>query len=146
MQESASFAEELGHEQASLLKQLEDLEKMTLGSAAAAVGGLVEALRAVRVVLHRHFLFEEKDGYMNHILTRAPHLHRRTEELLAEHNHLGRGIEELIGSASVASPTRPISSEVGEKVREWVKRGRSHEARENQLVPETCNSDVGEED
>ena len=143
---AASFAEELGHEHASLLKQLEELERMTVGNTVPAVGVLVEALRAVRAALHRHFLFEEKGGYMNHVLAHAPHLHRRTEELLAEHHHLGRAIEELIGAAVAAPSGRPIPSEVGEHVRKWVKLVRGHEARENQLVMEACCGDVGEED
>ena len=143
---AASFAEELGHEHASLLKQLEELKDMTAGNNVPAVGVLVEALRAVRAVLHRHFLFEEKGGYMNHVLAHAPHLHRRTEELLAEHHHIGRTIEELIGSATVASPSSPIPIEVCENVRQWVKLVRGHEARENQLVMEACCEDVAAED
>lgn len=143
---AASFAEELGHEHASLLKQLEELEHMTARNTVSAVGVLVEALRAVRAGLHRHFLFEEKGGYMNHVLAHAPHLHRRTEELLAEHNHIGRSVEELIGSAAGISPDSSVSSAVCENVRQWVKRVRGHEAHENQLVMETCCEDVGEED
>jgi hypothetical protein len=143
---ASSFAEELGQEHASLLKQLEQLETMTAGSTVPTVGVLVEALRAVRAGLHRHFLFEEKGGYMNHVLAQAPQLHRRTEELLAEHHHLGRTIEELIGTAALASPGSPLPSAECERVRQWVKLVRGHEARENQLVMEACCGDIGEED
>jgi hypothetical protein len=147
MHETAtSFAEELGHEHASLLQQLEELETMTAGSTVSAVGVLLETLRAVRAALHRHFLFEEKGGYMNHVLAHAPHLHRRTEGLLAEHHHIGRSVEELIGNAAVASPGAPISAEVCEHVRQWVKLVRGHEASENLLVMEACCGDIGEED
>jgi hypothetical protein len=119
---------------------------MTARNTVSAVGVLVEALRAVRAGLHRHFLFEEKGGYMNHVLAHAPHLHRRTEELLAEHNHIGRSVEELIGTAAGISPDSSVPSAVCENVRQWVKLVRGHEARENQLVMETCCEDVGEED
>ncbi|MBL8797490.1 MAG: hemerythrin domain-containing protein [Planctomycetia bacterium] len=147
MQETAAaFAEELGHEHASLLKQLEELETMTAGSTVSAAGVLIESLRAVRAALHRHFLFEEKGGYMNHVLANAPQLHRRTEELLAEHTHIGRSVEELIGNAAAASPGAPISAEVCEQVRQWVKLVRGHEAGENKLVMEACCGDIGEED
>jgi hypothetical protein len=141
-----SFATELGHEHASLLRQLVYLEEGPETGKADCAGPLVGSLREVRAVLHRHFHFEEQGGYMSHILADAPYLDRTARELLAEHSRLGDRLDSLITSAAGVPTGSPVAPDLREQVRQWVLLVRGHEARENRLIQQACNQDIGTED
>jgi hypothetical protein len=141
-----SFATELGHEHASLLRQLAWLVEWPGPGKADRAGPLLERLREVRAILQRHFLFEEQGGYMSHVLADAPHLDRAARELLAEHGRLGDGLDSLITSAAGVPPESPVAPDLRERVRQWVLLVRGHETRENRLIQQACNQDIGTED
>jgi hypothetical protein len=141
-----SFATELNHEHVSLLRQLGCLEERPQAGTADCAGLLLERLREVQAGLKRHFHFEEQGGYMSHILADAPYLDRTARELLAEHGRLSDYLDSLITSAAAVPPESLVTPDLREKVKQWVLLVRGHEARENRLVQQACNQDIGTDD
>jgi hypothetical protein len=141
-----SFAAELGDEHVSLLTQVGCLEERPGPGAADCAGHLVVRLTEVQASLRRHFRFEEEGGYMSRILADAPYLHRAAQEVLAEHGRLSASLDALIAAAAGAPPESLVVPALHEQVRQWVLLVRGHEARENRLIQQACNQDVGAED
>jgi hypothetical protein len=74
---------------------------------------------------------------------REPRLERTIQELADEHRQLMQSLETLRQQArSDRCPDQPFR----EVVRRWVKRVQHHEARENGLVQDAFNQDIGAED
>jgi hypothetical protein len=141
-----SFATELSHEHASLLGQLCSLEEVPEGPSTDCAGPLAGRLRAAQASLQRHFHFEEQGGYMSQVLADAPHLYRAARELLAEHGRMAHDLDSLIAAAASVPPGSPVTPAMREQVRQWVRMVRAHEARENQLIQQACNQDIGTDD
>jgi len=140
---ASTFCDDLCQEHASLLKQLSGLED-TIESARG--DKVAEHLGAVRDHLRQHFQFEERDGYMKHVLDRAPQLHPQTQELLAEHGRMSRQVDELVALISSLPSNRPLPDALRHRVRQLVQSVRKHEAIENRLVQETLNQELGADD
>jgi hypothetical protein len=148
MSETApSFTTQLGHEHVSLLTHLSCLEEEVGPKTADCSGILLDRLREVRATLQSHFHFEEQGGYMSYILAEdAPHLYRAAQELLAEHGRLRDDLEKLIASAAGVPPESLVTAAVRERVNHWVQLVRGHEGRENRLINQACNQDIGADD
>ena len=140
---ASAFRDDLCQEHASLLERLSGLEN-TIESARGEK--VAEHLRAIQDHLERHFQFEERGGYMKHVLDQAPQLHQQTQDLLAEHGQLRRQVGELVAVASTLPHDRPLPDAFRHQVRQLLQTVRQHEARENRLVQETVNQDVGVDD
>jgi len=141
-----SFSAELSHEHASLLEQLRELEEAMATLGAQLGEPIADRLQALRANLQRHFHFEEQGGYMRHVLDRAPHLHRTVEELLAEHHRLGQGLDELVELARAVPCGSLAPAMFRDRAQQWITLVSGHEARENRLVQEACNRDLGTDD
>jgi len=125
---------------------LEDLRK--LGEAVKARSGEGPAELAARLTethahLTEHFRFEEENGYMDTVREREPRLERAIEHLAEEHRQLKESLEMLLTEARIA---RAMEAAFRTRVREWVKRVRQHEVRENELIEDAFNLDLGAED
>jgi hypothetical protein len=140
------FAAELGDAHVSLLGQLACLEERSEPGTADCAAFLVRRLREVQTSLQCHFLFEEEGGYMSRILADAPHLHRAAQELLAEHGRLSDSLSSLIAAAAAIEPESGVTAALRAQVSQWVLLVRGHEARENRLIQQACNQDVGTDD
>jgi hypothetical protein len=141
-----SFATELSHEHVSLVRQLGCLEERPEPGTADCAGLLAGRLREVQASLQRHFHFEEQGGYMSHFLAEAPYLDRAARDLLAEHGRLSDYLDSLITSAGGAAPESLVTPDLRVQVRQWVLLVRGHEARENRLIQQACNQDIGTDD
>jgi hypothetical protein len=142
-----TFASKLGQEHASLLGHLGCLEERPAPGTVDCAGLLVGRLREVQATLQRHFQFEEQGGYMSYILAEdAPHLYRAAQELLAEHGRLRDDLDKLITSAAGVPPESLVTAELREQVSQWVLLVRGHEGRENRLIHQACNQDIGTDD
>jgi hypothetical protein len=141
-----SFAAELGDAHASILGQLACLEEGPEPGTVACAGLLVRRLIEVQASLQCHFRFEEEGGYMSRTLADAPHLHRAAQELLAEHGRLSDSLSSLIAGAAAIEPESGITPVLLAQVSQWVMLVRGHEARENRLIQQACNQDVGADD
>jgi hypothetical protein len=144
---ASTFATELGHEHLSLLGLLDRLEEKVEPASAGCAGLLVGLLKEVQATLQRHFRFEEQGGYMSYIMAEdAPYLYRAAQELLLEHGRLSDGLESLIASAAGVAPESSVPTTLQEQVRHWVRLVRDHEARENRLIHQACNQEIGADD
>jgi hypothetical protein len=139
----SSFRDDLCQEHASLLERLSGLEEAIESAHGDTVA---DHLGAVRTHLLHHFEFEESGGYMKHVLDRAPHLHLQAQELLAEHGRMRKQVDDLLAQVSGLAANRPLPDAFRHRVRDLLEFVRKHEARENRLVQETLNQDLGVDD
>src|SRR5262249_28293182 len=114
----------------ALLADLRDLERCAQPSSPVEPTEVSARLGRLRDHLEDHFRFEEEDGYMQAVLERAPQLGRTVNQLCGEHDELRRSLAAL---ADEARGMRALDEDFRRKVRQWIERVRSHEARENLL-------------
>jgi hypothetical protein len=137
-----AFARALHRAHVRLLEDLRALE----AAARPSGEGLPELrarLGATRTHIADHFRFEEQDGYLEAVRKREPRLERAVRQLAEEHARLARALDDLITEAGAAAT---LSDALRDQVRGWVGQVRQHEDRENALVQEAFNLDIGAED
>lgn len=125
---------------------LEDLRRLELAVGPASGESLTELRRrlaATRTHITKHFRYEEENGYMDVVRKREPRLVRTVEHLAEEHRQLSQGLDEILAEVQQATS---LSDAVREKVRLWVRHVGEHELRENDLVQDAFNQDIGAED
>jgi hemerythrin-like domain-containing protein len=127
----------------ALLKDLQQLEKETGAPSGPNAAKMSTRLDQVRTHITQHFRFEEQDGYMDAVVQRAPHQERTIEQLREEHRQLANSLEAL---REEALATQSLDDPFREKVRAWVAQVRDHGTRENRLIQEAFNLDIGAED
>ena len=136
-------SEALGKAHAKLMSDLGDLDNLVRSARAGKAGELVQRLSVLKDHICEHFRFEEKNGYMDGVLQRAPQRKKTVDQLLQEHQQLVQALNALHDEVQ-------SKSTVGEgdffKLREWIEAVRQHEARENRLVEEVLNLDIAPED
>jgi hypothetical protein len=136
-------AEALGRAHAALLDDLRRLEEAGRPASGAGPSELETRLAATQAHITAHFRFEEEDGYMDALLKCQPHLERAIRQLAEEHRELAQTLAALLERARAV---RDLDGKVREAVREWIARVHRHETRENQLVQEAFNRDIGSDD
>jgi hypothetical protein len=138
-----SVAEALGRAHAALLADLCELEAAALPGSAEGLAGLRARLGATHTHITEHFRFEEENGYMDAVRKREPRLERAIQQLAEEHRQLAQSLDALIGESRTATS---LDDRFRAEVRGWVERVRHHEGRENDLVQDAFNLDIGAED
>jgi hypothetical protein len=140
---ATAVAEALGQAHAALTADLRQLEQAVQPAAGASVEEVRDRLAATRTHIAEHFRFEEENGYMDAVRKREPRLERAIQLLAAEHRQLARSLDALIGAVGSAAG---LGNPLREEVREWIDDVRQHEIRENDLVQDAFNQEVGAED
>jgi hypothetical protein len=138
-----SVAEALGQAHVALLADLRNLEQAVRPSSGEGLENLRARLGAAHAHITKHFRFEEQNGYMDAVRKREPRLERAIHELAEEHGQLRQSLDALTGKARAATT---LSDTLREEVREWIERVRLHEIRENDLIQDAFNLDIGAED
>ncbi len=138
-----SVAEALGQAHAALLADLRELEQAVCPSREEGLAELHARLGAAHAHITKHFRFEEQNGYMDAVRKREPRLERTIQQLAEEHRQLGQSLDALIGEAGAATS---VGDALREGIREWIECIRQHEVRENDLVQDAFNLDIGAED
>lgn len=104
---------------------------------------VVAALNALRAHLHDHFEKEERGGFLEESVTRIPRLAKAVAAVLADHPRLLAEIDGLIDSL----PTGGVSAEAWRSCSAGFDRFAghlvAHERRENAVVQEGYNEDLG---
>jgi len=127
----------------ALLKDIDALEPYLKPGASFARDDIVQRLETLRGDLGKHFRFEEQNGYMQAVLTRAPQQERVVQRLREEHDELWQSLTALLAQAKEA----PALGETFRRaLRVWIEQVHDHEKRENLLVEDTFNTDVAAED
>ena len=107
---------------------------------------LAGKLAQLRDMLAMHFTLEEAFGYFEDALDVAPRLSARADLLRAEHQQLYLRICEIADEAEQLlyhEKGRKIVMRMAEQFREFHRRLREHESRENELILEAFDDDIG---
>ena len=138
-----SIAGALKQAHVALLADLRKLEQAVSPFPGKDVTELHSQLVATLAHITEHFRFEEQNGYMDTAKTREPRLDRTIRQLAEEHGDLRHSLEAIIRQASDASS---LGDPLRDEIQEWIRRVRQHERRENDLVQDAFNLDIGPED
>jgi hypothetical protein len=122
---------------------LDGLERLKGAAGEEGIARLLAILGETRTQVAEHFRFEEQGGCMGALAKREPRLDRPVEHLIEEHGELLRSLETLTQEAAAVAR---LEGALRERVRELVGKIRGHEARENLLVQDAYNVDLGAED
>jgi hypothetical protein len=109
-------------------------------------GRLVELLTKLRDQLAMHFSLEEAFGYFEDAVSVAPHLSKRAENLRAQHFEMYSDLCRLVDRAEQYLYHETVDdARVGLAAgyRELMNRFQEHEARENELILEAWNDELG---
>lgn len=121
-----------------LQSNLQELDAL-VASPETSPSVLAKRMNDLQALLTEHFHWEEKDGYMQAVLARAPQQERAVVTLQDEHTSLARTLESL----RVTLAVRPeITAELRDRFRQWIAQVRDHETRENLLVEDVFNREV----
>jgi ElaB/YqjD/DUF883 family membrane-anchored ribosome-binding protein len=138
-----SVAEALSRAHETLVNDLKKLGDAVAPAAKESLDGLRARLAAARADIAQHFRFEEENGYLDIVNKREPRLERAIQHLVEEHRELTRALDGVLAAAAAA--TR-VNNTLRRRVREWLAQVRRHEQRENQLVQDAFDFDIGAED
>jgi hemerythrin-like domain-containing protein len=127
----------------ALLEDLRHLEEAVRSDSKKDMAALRACLSATRAHVAEHFRMEEQNGYMDVARQREPRLERAINGLATEHSHLRHGLDALIDESEKAAN---LGNTFRENVRKWIEQVRRHETRENDLVQDAFNLDIGPED
>ena len=139
----SSVAQGLGKAHVALFADLGELEQALSPSSAEGLAELRARLGATQAHIAEHFRFEEQNGYMDEVRKREPRLARAIDQLAEEHGQLRDSLDVLIRKANACTS---LGEGMREGIRDWTTRVRRHEVRENDLVQDAFNLDIGAED
>jgi hypothetical protein len=137
------IAEALEHAHASLMQDLRELERSARLGSQDDLKVLRSSLERTRAHILDHFRFEEQNGYMDVVRKSEPRLSRTIDDLAEEHVRMRNELEALIREAAAASS---VNEGIRAKTLDWINHVRRHEARENRLVQDVFNLEIGPED
>lgn len=134
------IADEMRRAHVNLMRGLRDLRAAVRSQSSESLLGVRSRLGAVREQVAEHFRMEEQGGYMDVVRQRQPRLERAAEHLAAEHEELLHALDELIRTAGQATSLTPS---LGDAIEAWAEGIRGHEDRENQLIEDAFDLDLG---
>lgn len=124
----------------ALRADLHDLEVIANPATPQAIEKLRERLAEVREHVLAHFRSEEDGGWFAHIERMQPRLCKAVQDLVEEHARLREALERLWEACCQANC---IDSSIREPLRAFIATMRSHESREDDLIQEAYNRDIG---
>ena len=101
------------------------------------------ALRGLSDHLHRHFLQEERGGYLEESITRMPRLSPAVKVVLAEHPVLLAELDRLIETVAAADISPLAWQQAGRDFECFADHLTAHERNENAVVQDGYNEDLG---
>ena len=103
-------------------------------------------LRDFKHLLEFHFIHEEKDGFFQEVINKAPRLAERTKILCEEHRKMLVDVAELCRFAAAGSPSVSWWHELRARCQEFSDRLKRHEIEECALLQEAHQTDLGRGD
>ncbi len=142
-QTDTNLAEGLLRAHRALENEMERLQKQVTITTHEELTSLGASLEKVHTHLLNHFRFEEQDGYMTEVAQRAPQKDRTIQALLDEHQTMAQKLEELRKETGQAIT---YLDSLCSKIQDWIKQVNDHEQRENALVLDAFQVDIGNKD
>lgn len=127
----------------ALLADLRELEQAVRPSSGEGLAELCARLGPIHARIIEHFRFEEQNGFLDVVKKKEPRLERAVHQLALEHGQLRQSLDGIMGDARAATS---LGDSLRGKIREWIERLRQHESRENSLVQDAFDTDIGAED
>ncbi len=142
-----AFLQEIKEVNQELWQSLADLRKRCSRPIATGMcRHLVDWLSELRDQLALHFALEEAYGYFDEPLHVAPQLAEKADHLRSEHQELYSEFSDLVDRAErmfFAGQTAALAVWVGPRFLDFDHRLRSHEDRENELIYDAFDVDIG---
>lgn len=145
---NAAFLQEIKEDNVQLRRLLADANGLLAASPARppTTRRLASLLAELRDQLAMHFSLEEAYGYFEHPVSVAPHLSEQAESLRRQHDEFYKDICQLAETAENFSSGNGKSRElqqVTSRFLEFYGRLQDHEAKENDLIVQAYNVDIG---
>jgi hypothetical protein len=137
---ATSTIDALRHVHAELGRELRALDAALSRPSEAIIADVRARLGALRERVAKHFRLEEQNGYMDVVRKRQPRLERAVLHLAAEHAELLRTLDTVIRESVGATE---LDARLRDKIAVWVERFHSHEDRENRLIEDAFDLDIG---
>lgn len=137
------IVETMRHAHATLQNDLRILREAVQSRSGASVIDLCDRLGAIRDHVANHFRLEEQGGYMDVVKRRQPLLERTIQHLAAEHPQLLQSLDAIVRDASRATA---IDDRLRREITDWMEGIHQHEDRENRLIEEAFDLDIGPSD
>lgn len=107
---------------------------------------VAEMIASLRKHLTTHFREEEEDGFFDEIVEQAPRLSGQAGQLCEEHISLREAVEELDRVAATKTGSASWWEEVTERFHRLSKKLMHHEHKENELLQDAYENDIGAKD
>ncbi len=145
---NAAFLQEIKDVNEDLWKLLDDVKQLCNDPERVQLQGrrLVDMFGDLRDQLAMHFALEEAYGYFDDPIHVAPRLSVTASQLRDEHQILYAMVRDLadeVDELSRAGRLARSGSWVVERFREYYDRFQQHETRENELILDAYDSDIG---
>lgn len=135
------FSPSPAHE--ALRADLRDLEVIANPAAPQGIDKLRRRLGEVKAHALKHFASEEEGGWFDHVKRDHPRLTKAIQELVDEHVRLRLALE---GLAEACAAATSIDAPIRERLKAFIATMRAHESREDDLIQEAYNRDIGPAD
>jgi hypothetical protein len=136
------LTEKLIQAHAALSDDLRKLKEL-LRSPCVAIADVRKRLAKTRTHVEDHFDFEERNGYLDSVRKREVRLAHSIDRLAHEHASLLDTLDALVAATEAASS---LDGGLRDEILKWIGELRQHEVRENELVQDAFNFDIGAED
>jgi len=145
---NAAFLQEIKADNTALRGLLELLREIVSDPAALERHGETFTRGAcdLRDQLALHFSLEEAFGYFEDAIAQAPRLSSQAAQLRSEHEGLfveACELAELAEECRYERPTHRVPRRLAQRFRQFDRRFLAHEARENRLILEAFDDDIG---
>jgi len=125
------------------LHHLLDRTHAALSSESTARILVAARLAELRDQLELHFAHEEVDGYFKDVVRRAPQAAELVEALNAEHPRLFAAIEQLAKFVDESADEADWRDSASQRFADLIRQLALHERRENRMVQDAYNNDIG---
>jgi iron-sulfur cluster repair protein YtfE (RIC family) len=143
---NAAFLREIKEDNQRLRELFQEVTSLLTSPRPVSGNRLVTTLWQLRDQLAMHFALENAFGYLADVVEHAPRLCNAAKGMLAEHDELFMELCEIIDAAEElayeAYSYRGFIA-VAADVFDFHARFQSHESRENQLIFEALDDDIG---
>jgi len=142
LQTQLDINERIRHEHEHLRDVLGVVNRI-LAAHQSSVDDVVEQFMALREELEMHFHSEEAEGFFEQVIDLAPQLMRHTTKLCQDHVRMLSEIGELVMQASHGDGSDDWWNVMEATFRDFSRALIQHEHRENELLQQAFDEDIG---
>lgn len=142
MSKEQQIYDEIRREHEHLRELLGDLHQALI-ERRESVNNLTGMMTSLQEHVRAHFHEEEECGFFSEVTAQAPRMSDRADELKNEHVDLGARVVELV---TIASEEDELCKSLDTKFHDFSKALMQHESKENELLLDAYEDDIGSAD